>query len=101
MTKVRRVAPCWSCDGLITYDDDPCPHCGELEPGPASFAKAEHNHRIEMAYLESIRQRQEQFLNRNSVWLSLIVAVFFLALVVIAIDIFNAWSLLSFWLRPA
>ena len=96
MTKVRRVAPCWSCGGLITYDDDPCPHCKALTPGPVSFQKAERDHSIEMAYLEGIKQRQEQLLDRNSLWISLIAALFLIGLLFIVIDIFEAWTLLGF-----
>ena len=49
-----------------------------------------------MAYLEGIKQRQEQLLDRNSLWISLLAALFLIGLLFIVIDIFEAWSLLGF-----
>lgn len=91
MSKIRRVAECWSCKGLIEHDTDPCPFCNEKTPGPRSFAEAERDHTIEMAYLEGIKRRHNEFLGRHSLWLSLVVASFCVSLIIMVVDICDAW----------
>jgi hypothetical protein len=72
-----------------------CPHCGEPEPGPYSFEKAERDHAEEMARLEENKQRQEQWLRDNRLILCLAGVLFAIPLSFILVDLFDVWWLLG------
>ena len=93
MSPVKRLAPCWVCDGLISIRAIHCPHCGEPEPGLYSFEKAERDHAEEMARLETNKRRQEQWLRDNRLILCLTGVLFAIPLMLILIDIFDLWWL--------
>ena len=91
MSPVKRLAPCWVCGGLISIRAMQCPHCGEPEPGPYSFEKAERDHAEEMARLEENKQRQEQWLRDNRLILCLAGVLFAIPLSFILVDLFDVW----------
>ena len=93
MSPVKRLAPCWVCGGLISIRATKCPHCGDPEPGPYSFEKAEEEHAEEMARLETNKRRQEQWLRDNRLILCLTGVLFAIPLMLILIDIFDLWWL--------
>ena len=93
MSPVKRLAPCWVCGGLISIRAIHCPHCGEPEPGPYSFEKAERDHAEEMARLETNKRRQEQWLRDNRLILCLTGVLFAIPLMLILIDLFDLWWL--------
>ena len=95
MSPVKRLAPCWVCGGLISIRAMQCPHCGEPEPGPYSFEKAERDHAEEMARLEENKQRQEQWLRDNRLILCLAGVLFAIPLSFILVDLFDVWWLLG------
>ena len=68
-----------------------CPHCGEPEPGPYSFKKAERDHAEEMAQLEANKQRQEQWLRENRLILCLAGVLFAIPLFFLLVDLFDIW----------
>ncbi len=68
-----------------------CPHCGEPEPGPYSFKKAERDHIEEMAKLEANKQRQEQWLRENRLILCLAGVLFAIPLFFLLVDLFDIW----------
>jgi len=74
-----------------------CPHCGEPEPGPYSFEKAERDHAEEMARLEENKQQQEQWLRDNRLILCLAGVLFAIPLSIILVDLFDVWWLLDDW----
>ena len=91
MSKIKRLAPCWVCGGLISIRAMQCPHCGEPEPGPYSFEKAERDHAEEMARLEENKQRQEQWLRENRLILCLAGVLFAIPLFFLLVDLFDIW----------
>ena len=91
MSPVKRLAPCWVCGGLISIRAMQCPHCGEPEPGPYSFEKAERDHAEEMAKLEATKRRQEQWLRENRLILCLAGVLFAIPLFFLLIDLFDIW----------
>ena len=72
-----------------------CPHCGEPEPGPYSFEKAERDHVKEMATLETNKKRQEQWLKDNRLILCLGGVLFAIPLFVILVDLLDIWWLIG------
>jgi len=72
-----------------------CPHCGEPEPGPYSFAKAEKDHAEEMARLETNKRRQEQWLRENRLILCLAGVMFAIPVFFILVDFFDIWWILG------
>ena len=95
MSPVKRLAPCWVCGGLISIRAIHCPHCGEPEPGPFSFEKAEREHAVEMAMLEKNKQKQEQWLRENRLGLCLGGVLFAIPVFVFLIELFDMWWLLG------
>ena len=95
MSQVKRLAPFWVCSGLISIRAKQCPHCGEPEPGPYSFEKAEWEHAEEMARLETNKLRQEQWLRDNRLILCLGGVLFAIPLCVLLVDFFDIWWLLG------
>ena len=95
MSPVKRLAPCWVCGGLISIRATQCPHCGEPEPGPYSFEKAEREHAEEMARLETNKLRQEQWLRENRLILFLGGVLFAIPLFFLLVDLFDIWWLLG------
>ena len=95
MSPVKRLAPCWVCGGLISIRAIHCPHCGEPEPGPFSFEKAEREHAAEMAMLEKNKQKQEQWLRENRLGLCLGGVLFAIPVFVFLIELFDMWWLLG------
>lgn len=72
-----------------------CPHCGEPEPGPYSFEKAELDHAEEMAKLEANKQRQEQWLRENRLPFFLAGVLFAIPLFFVLFDFFDIWWILG------
>ena len=72
-----------------------CPHCGEPEPGPYSFKKAERDHAEEMAQLEANKQRQEQWLRENRLILCLAGLLFAIPIFFLLVDLFDIWWILG------
>ena len=68
-----------------------CPHCGEPEPGPYSFKKAERDHAEEMGNLEANKRRQEQWLRENRLILCLAGVLFAIPLFFLLVDLFDIW----------
>ena len=68
-----------------------CPHCGEPEPGPYSFKKAERDHVEEMAKLEANKRRQEQWLRENRLILCLAGVLFAIPVFFLLVDLFDIW----------
>ena len=91
MSPVKRLAPCWICGGLISIRAMQCNHCGEPEPGPYSFEKAERDHAEEMAKLEANKRRQEQWLRENRLILCLAGVLFAIPLLILLVDLFDIW----------
>ena len=72
-----------------------CPHCGEPEPGPYSFKKAERDHAEEMAKLEANELRQKQWLSQNRLILHLAGVLFAIPLFFLLVDLFDIWWILG------
>ena len=86
----------WPSSETVNFRAMQCAHCGEPEPGPHSFEKAERDHAEEMARLEENKQRQEQWLRDNRLILCLAGVLFAIPLSFILVDLFDVWLLLGY-----